>query len=107
MCLSVDLEAFQRYPWGRMSFELTMEYLIKPMEPRAEGSLTYNLYGFPWAFMAWAHEAIPALRPKDLPKEKTMPRIINRLTEIYERDTDKLFDQQDVPVSIQFSIYVM
>ncbi|PHT67461.1 hypothetical protein T459_26948 [Capsicum annuum] len=55
--LSEDLEAFNSYPWGYESFKMTVEYLLTPLMPKI-----VNLYGFPWAFMAWAFEVIPYLR---------------------------------------------
>ncbi|KAH0765278.1 hypothetical protein KY285_001149 [Solanum tuberosum] len=55
--LSQDIETFNNYPWGHESFELTVKYLLKPLGPK-----TNNLFGFPWAFMAWAFEVIPHLR---------------------------------------------
>ncbi|KAF3652804.1 putative glycerol-3-phosphate 2-O-acyltransferase 6-like [Capsicum annuum] len=55
--LSEDLEAFNNYPWGYESFKMTIEYLLTPLMPKS-----VNLYGFPWAFMAWAFEAILYLR---------------------------------------------
>ncbi|PHU12756.1 hypothetical protein BC332_19686 [Capsicum chinense] len=55
--LSEDLEAFNNYPWGYESFKITVEYLLTPLTLK-----TVNLYGFPWAFMVWAFEAIPYLR---------------------------------------------
>ncbi|KAG5615590.1 hypothetical protein H5410_015414 [Solanum commersonii] len=50
------IEAFNNYPWGHDNFELTVKYLLKPLSPK-----TNNLFGFPWAFMAWAFEAISHL----------------------------------------------
>ncbi|KAH0650480.1 hypothetical protein KY284_030392 [Solanum tuberosum] len=47
------IEAFNNYPWGHESFELTVKYLLKPLGPK-----TNNLFGFPWAFMAWAFKVI-------------------------------------------------
>ncbi|KAF3626923.1 hypothetical protein FXO37_30143 [Capsicum annuum] len=40
-----------------------------------------SLYGFPWALMAWAFEAIPPLRKqvKDYPDEVSHPRILRWL----------------------------
>ncbi|PHU17564.1 hypothetical protein BC332_13259 [Capsicum chinense] len=52
-----DLEAFNNYPLGYESFKMTAKYLLTPLAPK-----TINLYRFPWAFMAWAFEAIPYLR---------------------------------------------
>ncbi|PHU30207.1 hypothetical protein BC332_02300 [Capsicum chinense] len=44
--LSGDLEAFNSYPWGYESYQMTVKYLLTPLTPR-----TVNLYGFSWAFM--------------------------------------------------------
>ncbi|PHU20830.1 hypothetical protein BC332_11981 [Capsicum chinense] len=55
--LSEDLKAFNSYSWGYESFKMTVEYLLTPLT-----SKTVNLYGFPWAFLAWAFEVIPYLR---------------------------------------------
>ncbi|KAH0775136.1 hypothetical protein KY290_012273 [Solanum tuberosum] len=53
---TLDSEAFNNYPWSHENFELTVKYLLKPLGPK-----TNNLFGFPWAFMAWAFEVIPHL----------------------------------------------
>ncbi|KAG5595865.1 hypothetical protein H5410_037097 [Solanum commersonii] len=42
--------AFNNYPWGHESFELTVKYLLKPLGPK-----TNNLFGFLWAFMVDGH----------------------------------------------------
>ncbi|KAH0716738.1 hypothetical protein KY290_013004 [Solanum tuberosum] len=63
--LSQDIEAFNNYPWGHESFELTVKYLLKPLGPK-----TNNLFGFPWAFMV-VH---PWLVPTE--KELQMPYLI-------------------------------
>ncbi|PHU04494.1 hypothetical protein BC332_25316 [Capsicum chinense] len=52
-----DLKAFNNYPWGYESFKMIVKYLLTPLAPK-----TVNLYGFPWAFMASAFEAIPYLK---------------------------------------------
>ncbi|KAM3246087.1 hypothetical protein P3L10_007854 [Capsicum annuum] len=52
-----DLDVFNSYPYGYESFKMTVKYLLTPLAPK-----TVNLYGFPWAFMAWAFEAILYLR---------------------------------------------
>ncbi|PHU09688.1 hypothetical protein BC332_21548 [Capsicum chinense] len=74
--LSEDLKAFNSYPWGYESFKMTVEYLLTPLTPK-----TVNLYGFPWAFMAWAFEAIPYLRQQVNYQEKvSCPRILKWLS---------------------------
>ncbi|KAH0729654.1 hypothetical protein KY289_000842 [Solanum tuberosum] len=73
--LSQDIEAFNNYPWGHESFELTVKYLLKPLGPK-----TNNLFGFPWAFMAWAFETIPHLTHQvNVEEEKSCPRILRWL----------------------------
>ncbi|KAF3657970.1 putative protein EIN4-like [Capsicum annuum] len=74
--LSEDLEAFNSYPWGYESFKMTVEYLLTPLTPKI-----VNLYGFPWAFMAWAFEAIPYLRQQvNYQEEVSCPRILRWLS---------------------------
>ncbi|KAH0658048.1 hypothetical protein KY289_026796 [Solanum tuberosum] len=69
--LSQDIEAFNNYPWGHESFELTVKYLLKPLGPK-----TNNLFGFPCAFMAWAFETIPHLTYQvNAEEEISSPRI--------------------------------
>ena len=41
-----DFGKFNDYPWGYDSYYLTVEYLLKKLNPKAT-----TLYGFPWAFM--------------------------------------------------------
>ncbi|WMV53225.1 hypothetical protein MTR67_046610 [Solanum verrucosum] len=75
--LAQDLDAFNNYPWGNNSYFLTIEYLMSKLSPK-----TTNLYGFPWAFMAWAFEAIPYLRKQfnDYSKKISQPRILRWLS---------------------------
>ncbi|KAH0657743.1 hypothetical protein KY289_026491 [Solanum tuberosum] len=73
--LSQDIEAFNNYLWGHESFELTVKYLLKPLGPK-----TNNLFGFPWAFMAWAFEVIPHLTHQvNAEEEISSPRILRWL----------------------------
>ncbi|KAH0761255.1 hypothetical protein KY290_017328 [Solanum tuberosum] len=75
--LAQDLDAFNNYPWDNDSYFLTIEYLVSKLSPK-----TNNLYGFPWAFMAWAFEAIHYLRKQfnDYSKEISQPRILRWLS---------------------------
>ncbi|PHT90606.1 hypothetical protein T459_05719 [Capsicum annuum] len=78
-----DLEAFNNYPWGYESFKMTVEYLLTSLTPK-----TVNLYGFPWAFMAWAFEAIPYLRQQVNYQEKvSCPRILRWLLVKTDKNT--------------------
>jgi len=38
---------FNSYPWGRVSFDLTISYLLKELDSTKS---QYNLHGCPWAF---------------------------------------------------------
>ncbi|KAF3659353.1 hypothetical protein FXO38_12690 [Capsicum annuum] len=81
--LSEDLEAFNNYPWGYESFKMTVQYLLTPLKPK-----TVNLYGFPWAFMAWAFEAIPYLRQYvNYQEEVSCPRILRWLSAKTDKNT--------------------
>ncbi|PHU07876.1 hypothetical protein BC332_24365 [Capsicum chinense] len=74
--LSEDLEAFNSYPWGYESFKITVKYLLTPLAPKI-----VNLYGLPWAFMAWAFKAIPYLRQQVNYQEGiSCPRILRWLS---------------------------
>ncbi|PHT98318.1 hypothetical protein BC332_32758 [Capsicum chinense] len=74
--LSEDLEEFNGYPWGYESFKMTFKCLLTPLAPK-----TVNLYGFPWAFMAWAFEAIPYLRQQvNYQEGVSYPRILRWLS---------------------------
>ncbi|KAF3681075.1 hypothetical protein FXO37_03058 [Capsicum annuum] len=74
--LSEDLVAFNSYSWGYESFKMTVEYLLTLLMPK-----TVNLYGFPWAFMDWAFEAILYLRQQvNYQEEVSCPRILRWLS---------------------------
>ncbi|PHT98392.1 hypothetical protein BC332_32672 [Capsicum chinense] len=74
--LSEDFEAFNSYPWGYESFKITVKYLLTPLVPK-----TVNLYGFSWAFMAWAFEAIPYLKQQvNYQEGVSCPRILRWLS---------------------------
>ncbi|KAF3679073.1 putative glycerol-3-phosphate 2-O-acyltransferase 6-like [Capsicum annuum] len=74
--LSEDLEAFNSYPLGYESLKMTFKYLLTQLTPK-----TVNLYGFPWAFIAWAFEAIYYLRQQvNYQEEVSYPRILRWLS---------------------------
>ncbi|KAF8408810.1 hypothetical protein HHK36_004879 [Tetracentron sinense] len=53
-----NLEEFNKYPWGLVSYKRTTEKLAHGLN---NASPRYNLYGCPFAFQAWAFEHIPEL----------------------------------------------
>ncbi|KAM3247533.1 hypothetical protein P3L10_009300 [Capsicum annuum] len=74
--LSEDFEVFNSYPWRYESFKMTVKYLLTLLAPK-----TVNLYGFPWAFMAWAFEVIPYLRQQvNYQEGASCPRILRWLS---------------------------
>ncbi|PHU25676.1 hypothetical protein BC332_04008 [Capsicum chinense] len=90
--LSEDLEAFNSYPWGYESFKMTVEYLLTLLMPK-----TVNLYGFPWAFMAWAFEVIPYLRQQvNYQEEVFCSRILRWLSAKTDKNA-KFFDLFNPP----------
>ncbi|KAL5542479.1 hypothetical protein UlMin_010189 [Ulmus minor] len=64
-----DLPTFNKYPWGTMSFSLTMEqleqkdwkakynYYKQDLQPKGNKA-TYTLYGFPFAFLVGISDVI-------------------------------------------------
>ncbi|XP_024026983.1 uncharacterized protein LOC112093193 [Morus notabilis] len=66
-----DLEFFNSYPWGRVSFECTLRALRKNLKEKFQKWVrkgrnksikkTYSICGFPWAFQVWAFETFPTI----------------------------------------------
>ncbi|KAK0578970.1 hypothetical protein LWI29_019163 [Acer saccharum] len=67
-----DITAFEAFPWGTYIYSVTIYWLGTALDDRTKGrkqnrnyssrqDLGYCLYGFPWALMYWAMEAIPVL----------------------------------------------
>ncbi|KAM3327309.1 hypothetical protein P3S67_002435 [Capsicum chacoense] len=63
-----NLGFFEKYPWGKESFSLTLDLLKKRIyfsrkkkTFETNGVSSCALYGVPWAFMIWIYEAFPAL----------------------------------------------
>ncbi|KAH6762528.1 hypothetical protein C2S52_019961 [Perilla frutescens var. hirtella] len=83
--LADDIEKFNDYPWGRVSYE----YLVKATLSRKEvlekqlrqgKKAAYDAFGFLMAFQVWAYEVIPDLAShcahKIEGKEQVFPRIL-------------------------------
>ncbi|KAH0773930.1 hypothetical protein KY290_011067 [Solanum tuberosum] len=92
--LSADRKAFSAYPWGRISYDITIKHLLKAVKT-IDGKTT-NLYGFPWAFMCWAFEVVPFLQKKYkvFSKQVSSPRIFRWLLATNNElvDINELFD---------------
>ncbi|KAM3250263.1 hypothetical protein P3S67_022658 [Capsicum chacoense] len=86
--LSANRDAFSAYPWGRVSYDLTIQYLLKAVNPNVK---TFNLYGFSLAFMV-----IPPLRKKFkvFSEEISLPRTLRWLsaTNNISIEINELFD---------------
>ncbi|KAH0765417.1 hypothetical protein KY285_001288 [Solanum tuberosum] len=54
--LRADRKAFSAYPWDRISYDITINHLLKAVKT-IDGKTT-NLYHFPWAVMCWAFEIV-------------------------------------------------
>ncbi|KAG5589451.1 hypothetical protein H5410_039965 [Solanum commersonii] len=87
---------FNSYPWGQVSFDLTISYLLKELDSTKS---QYNLHGCPWVFAAWAFEAIPALQrlAKDSSPEKSIPRMIKWMagTPAYKTNIDPIYQTKE------------
>ncbi|KAL3322679.1 hypothetical protein AABB24_039989, partial [Solanum stoloniferum] len=92
--LSADRKAFSAYPWGHISYDITIKHLLKAVKT-IDGKTT-NLYGFPWAFMCWAFEVVPFLQKKYkvFSKQVSSPRIFRWLLATNNElvDINELFD---------------
>ncbi|KAH0683500.1 hypothetical protein KY289_021252 [Solanum tuberosum] len=81
---------------GRVSFDLTISYLLKELDSTKS---QYNLHGCPWAFAAWAFEAIPALQrlARDSSPEKSIPRMIKWMagTPAYKTNIDPIYQTKE------------
>ncbi|KAH0661320.1 hypothetical protein KY284_026251 [Solanum tuberosum] len=87
---------FNSYPWGRVSFDLPISFLLKELDSTKS---QYNLHGCSWAFAAWAFEAIPALQrlAKDSSPEKSIPRMIKWMagTPAYKTNIDPIYQTKE------------
>ncbi|GER51829.1 hypothetical protein STAS_29245 [Striga asiatica] len=60
-----NLEEFNRYPWGNLSYEYTVKlFKRKRFDSIKNSEMKYSLHGFPLAIMVWAFEALPELGRK-------------------------------------------
>ncbi|KAM3237316.1 hypothetical protein P3L10_012345 [Capsicum annuum] len=81
-----SLSFFENYPWGKETFQLTLDYLKKKSDLKKQREVFdekqkefYALFGFSWAFMVWIYVTFPHLgkfagKPTDEPFP--IPRIL-------------------------------
>lgn len=88
--LADNLDSFNEFPWGVLSWEATRSAICKTVENRKPsntgskkklGPVHYSIPGFPHAVLAWAYETIPAIALKFTTKyEQAIPRMISWTT---------------------------
>ncbi|KAF3683842.1 hypothetical protein FXO38_00566 [Capsicum annuum] len=72
------LSFFKRYPWGKKSFALTLDYLKKRIDYSKKKNTfvtkrvsSYTLYGFPWTFIFGYMKSLPSLAGEMVNQLKT------------------------------------
>ncbi|KAM3284273.1 hypothetical protein P3S67_023072 [Capsicum chacoense] len=81
-----SLSFFEKYLWGKETFQLTMDYLKKKSNLKKQKEVfdekqkaSYALFGFPWAFMIWIYKVFPHLGEfagKSMDEPLPIPRIL-------------------------------
>ncbi|KAI3873739.1 hypothetical protein MKW92_008469, partial [Papaver armeniacum] len=64
-----NLEEFNTYPWGKLSYKATVKSLIRLSEGKSR-----NVYGFPHVFQVWIFHRIPVLKEKYTDKNEDRPK---------------------------------
>ncbi|MCL7039789.1 hypothetical protein MKW94_019750, partial [Papaver nudicaule] len=79
-----NLEEFNNYPWGKLSYKVTRSSFIRASKKqdiskskRTFGHVVYNLYGFPHIFQAWIFESIPSLKEKYTVENEVCPQTLH------------------------------
>ncbi|XP_031743217.1 uncharacterized protein LOC101221625 isoform X29 [Cucumis sativus] len=54
-----DKKQFDSYPWGRISYEITVDFVKKSIKSNDASAI--GVGGFPYALLVWAYETIPLL----------------------------------------------
>ncbi|XP_047265832.1 uncharacterized protein LOC124897206 [Capsicum annuum] len=93
-----SLSFFEKYPWGKETFQLTMDYLKKKSNLKKQKEVfdekqkaSYALFGFLWAFMIWIYEAFPYLG-KFAGKSMDEPLPIPCILRWYTSKSDKIIE---------------
>ncbi|XP_026414510.1 WD repeat-containing protein 87-like [Papaver somniferum] len=79
-----NLEEFNRYPWGKLSFKLTIKCLICLSEKKNVskskhmlGKVAHDLQGFPHVFQSWIFHSIPVFQLAYTEKNDDCPQAIH------------------------------
>ena len=88
--LADNLDAFNQFPWGVLSWEATRAALCAVVENRTSSKrrtakkpqqVHYSVAGFPHALLVWAYESIPTIAAKFTTNyEPAVPRMISWVT---------------------------
>ncbi|KAL3645726.1 hypothetical protein CASFOL_010906 [Castilleja foliolosa] len=55
-----DTNRWETFPWGNYTYQILLEYIRQlPTELTHSVPPSYHVYGYVWAFLTWAFEAIP------------------------------------------------
>lgn len=90
-----DLDVFLSYPWGRYSFDMTMQ-CIKTRSPNQLAQATVAIQGFIHALLLIFSEAVPALRlatgdktDSESGEEEDISVVSFKLDKIWELDAEE------------------
>ncbi|GMN68599.1 hypothetical protein TIFTF001_037655 [Ficus carica] len=85
-----DLDAFNAFPWGVLSWEATRAAICHTVDNRMSSKrrplkkiykVHYNLPGFPHALLVWAYDILPSIASKFTTKyEQAIPRMMSWTT---------------------------
>ncbi|GMN67358.1 hypothetical protein TIFTF001_036419 [Ficus carica] len=88
--LADDLDAFNSFPWGVLSWEVTRATICHTVDNRMSSKrrpkkkndkVHYSLLGFPHALLVWAYETLPLIASKFTTKyEQAIPRMMSWTT---------------------------
>ncbi|KAF3438500.1 hypothetical protein FNV43_RR21262 [Rhamnella rubrinervis] len=96
------LDDFNSYPWGTVSYHITVRSMRGCPAKIANNSHTYTLIGFPLAFMFWGYETIPPIATMFGIKSKDIncPRLLNWTTTGYAtmKKLDPIFSKPNMEV---------
>lgn len=97
-CLLEDEESFEKYPWGTLSYERTIDSF---KNARKNLGNNYGIGGFPYAAIIWAFEKIKSFKTKNLVTKigDNIPRILNKKCHDNHQRTTlslKIFDSSKV-----------
>ncbi|GFP82523.1 hypothetical protein PHJA_000395300 [Phtheirospermum japonicum] len=57
-----DTDRWETFMWGKFTYQILLRYLQRiPTELPNSKASSYHVYGYVWAFLIWAFEAVPGL----------------------------------------------